>query len=166
MLELQTLFKKSWTLDSYGGRTIHSRTTVLRNALLVAPLRKENPLNAMLRQGVVRLVSYLSTIVGLKITTLRVALIGTNRYYVTNAGKGHKRTDCLLKVNGVATYNKTKLLSLDGAMGGKKCKLTLDYGTQLTVINESLVKKYECTGDSIKLVGFAGGGGGQLKAYV
>ena len=105
---MQTLFKKSWTLDSYGGRTIHSRTTVLRNALLVAPLRKENPLNAMLRQGVVRLVSYLSTIVGLKITTLRVALIGTNRYYVTNAGKGHKRTDCLLKVNRVATYNKTK----------------------------------------------------------
>ena len=69
-----------------------------------------------------------------------------------NCGKlGHKLPDCPLKVNRVATYNETKLLSLDGTVCGKKCKLTLDSGTKITVVNE-----YEYTADSIKLVGLWG----------
>ena len=59
-------------------------------------------------------------------------------------------------MNRVATYNKTKLLSLDGAVCGKKWKLTVDSGIQITVVNESLVTKYEYTGDSIKVVGLRG----------
>ena len=70
------------------GRSIRrkdhqTRTTVLRNTLLVVSSRKEDPLITLLRQGAVSLVNSLSTTVGLKITTTRVALmrknIGTNR---------------------------------------------------------------------------------------
>ena len=45
---------------------------------------------------------------------------------------------------------------MDGAAGGKKCKLTLDSGAQVTVVNDSLVTNDEYTGDSIKLVGLGG----------
>ena len=97
---------------------------------------------------------------GLKITNLRAAIMRKNRdkpIVCHNCGKlGHKLPDCPLKVNRVATYNKTKLLSLDGAGCGKKWKLTVDSGTQITVVNESLVPKYEYTGDSIQLVGLRG----------
>ena len=54
---LQPLIKKSWTLDPYGGRTVHTGITVLRNALLAAPSRREDPLNIETRSGETRKLS-------------------------------------------------------------------------------------------------------------
>ena len=54
---LQPLIKKSWTLDPYGGRTIHTGITVFRNALLAAPSRREDPLNIETRSGETRKLS-------------------------------------------------------------------------------------------------------------
>ena len=37
-----------------------------------------------------------------------------------------------------------------------ECKLTLDSGAEITVVNENLVAQEEYTGESIKLIGIGG----------
>ena len=47
--------------------------------------------------------------------------------------QGHKHSSCPLKVNRIAAYNRPTLLSLDGVIGARKYRLTLDSGAQISV---------------------------------
>ena len=63
--------------------------------------------------------------------------------------QGHKRSSSPLKVNRIAAYNRPTLLSLDGAIGARKSKLTLDSGAQISVVSDGLVDDGDYTGESI-----------------